>query len=85
MAKELRIPLAIELPDDIFEQATVLAAVKPALDEFIAAIRMVAPSFTAEPEIVTPRVVAAKEEVAPAKRMRGHSADQAAAADKQAA
>ena len=61
MAKELRIPLAIELPDDIFAQATVLAAVKPALDAFITAIREVAPTFSAEPEIVTPRVMPAKD------------------------
>ena len=62
VAKELRIPMSIELPEGIFEQAAVLAQIQPLLNAFTAGMKDISATFSGEPEIVTPRIVSAKDE-----------------------
>jgi len=89
MAKELRIPVTIELPEGIFEQGAVLHQIQPALATFIEAIKKITTNFSADAEIVTPRDTKAKDPAAGqgslVEPLRGHSAEQDALPKKHAA
>ena len=60
MPKELRINAVVAVPDDVLEQAVVIAACKAPIDEFIAALAK-AGGVTHEVALVAPREVAAKK------------------------
>lgn len=53
MPKELRISAVIEVPDDIWEQADKMAAAKPIVAEFTAAVEKMGGKV--EAELVTPK------------------------------
>lgn len=53
MPKELRISAIIEVPDDIWEQADKMAAAKPIVAEFTAAVERLGGKV--EAELVVPR------------------------------
>ena len=53
MPKELRISAVIEIPDDIWRQTDALAAVKPAVEAFHAAVQAAGGRLDAE--LVTPK------------------------------
>ena len=55
MPKELRISGRLALPDALFEQAEVMAAVRPALDALRTALAAVHADATVEATLVTPR------------------------------
>ena len=57
MPKELRISGRLVLPDALFEQAEIMAAVRPALDALRDALAGVHADATVEASLVTPRVV----------------------------
>lgn len=62
MPKELRISAVIEIPDDIWRQTDALAAVKPAVESFAAAVQ--AAGGRVDAELVTPKPRADKGDAA---------------------
>ncbi len=58
MPKELRISGRLVLPDALFEQAEIMARVRPALDALRDALAEVHADATVEASLVTPRAAA---------------------------
>jgi len=54
MPKELRIAVTLEIPDDIWEQADALSAVKPIVEAFTEAVNKLGGKV--EAELVTPKL-----------------------------
>ena len=60
MSKQLRIPVNITLPDDLFAQVEVMSKIKPALVTFLATVKLITPDFSADMTIVTTKAREAK-------------------------
>lgn len=77
LSKELKISIGIALPDDLFEQAKVLTAVKPLWEEFMDALEATEIGATVEHALDVPPV-ARKPRKARAPKMVEHSLHKAA-------
>lgn len=60
MSKQLRIPLNITLPDDLFDQGEVMSKIRPALVTFLAALDSIKLKFSADITIITTKARDAK-------------------------
>ena len=71
--RELRINAVVQVPDELFASAAVLAKVQPAIQTFRDALAEIEPSSVVAADVVTPRAKAEDGQPKP-RRKRGEAA-----------